>query len=188
MVNRRERRAAERRRRRGQEEPQYKEQDRSVSGALDAQSLNTRSVHLQDRKGGEWKPSSSTQQAEAEAIPSADPGVAPDKSARNKKHQQKSRERSARRQERLQAARAQELHRRRAASRHAHPIHWWFTVLNWALLICTAIAFIVMIWVPPKLPVIIVVTVLFCLGVLNIFFLARPMRDNPNLDENGTAI
>ena len=172
MANRRERRAAERRRRRGQEEPQYKEQDRSVSGALDAQSLNTRSVHLQDRKGGEWKPSSST----------------PDKSARNKKHQQKSRERSARRQERLQAARAQELRRRRAASRHAHPIHWWFTVLNWALLICTAIAFIVMIWVPPKLPVIIVVTVLFCLGVLNIFFLARPMRDNPNLDENGTAI
>ena len=89
MANRRERRAAERRRRRGQEEPQYKEQDRSVSGALDAQSLNTRSVHLQDRKGGEWKPSSSTQQAEAEAVPSADPGVAPDKSARNKKHQQK---------------------------------------------------------------------------------------------------
>ncbi|BAR06705.1 protein [Scardovia inopinata] len=188
MANRRERRAAQKRRRQGKDKAQFQEEKRSA-GVLDEQNLNTRSVHLQERAQGEWKPSSSVQRSDnGSDVPSANPAVEPVASTKSGRNKQKKKDKAAKQQARLEAARREEMRRRRSASRNAHPIHWWFTLLNWVLLVATAIAFVVMIWVPTTTTVIVIVTILFCLGVLNIFFLARPMRDNPNVDENGTAI
>ncbi len=194
MANREERRAAEKRRRRGEEESQYQEKDRVVSGSLDPQSLNNKSVHLQERKSGQWTPSSNVQRQDEEdedEVPSANPSL-PEPDRLSKGGKRKNRDRDARAQARLQAVREEELRRRRQSSKNAHPISWWLRVIDWGVIILAAIAFVALIWLPfgdsAKLISVVVITIFFCLGVFNLFFLGRSSKENPNLDEYGTAI
>lgn len=65
-----------------------------------------------------------------------------------------------------------------------------FRILNWALIVIAAIAFLVVMWFP-NVPMwlIITVSVVFALGVLSLFFTnGNSAGRNPNLDENGTAV
>ena len=65
-----------------------------------------------------------------------------------------------------------------------------FRILNWALIVIAAIAFLVVMWFP-NVPMwlIIAVSVVFALGVLSLFFTnGNSAGRNPNLDENGTAV
>jgi intracellular septation protein A len=62
-------------------------------------------------------------------------------------------------------------------------------VLTWLLIVASAIAFVVLMWIPQRpMWVIIAVCATFVVGVLSLFFTAGDYRHNPNLDDNGTAV
>lgn len=62
-------------------------------------------------------------------------------------------------------------------------------VCSWAVLLLSAFAFLVVMWLPSQ-PLVLVVTiaVLFALGVFGLFFSFSNAKQNPRLDEHGTAI
>ena len=62
-------------------------------------------------------------------------------------------------------------------------------VCSWAVLLLSAFAFLVFMWLPSQ-PLVLVVTiaVLFALGVFGLFFSFSNAKQNPRLDEHGTAI
>jgi hypothetical protein len=73
--------------------------------------------------------------------------------------------------------------------RPPHSVRQWFRVLTWLLIVASAIAFAVLMWIPKRpMWVIIAVCAAFVVGVLSLFFTAGDYRHNPNLDDNGTAV
>jgi Flp pilus assembly protein TadB len=73
--------------------------------------------------------------------------------------------------------------------RAPHSMRQWFRVASWVLIVLAAAAFFVVMWLP-KHPMwlMIVVSAVFVVGVISLFFTAGDYHDNPNLDENGTAV
>lgn len=73
--------------------------------------------------------------------------------------------------------------------RGPHGVKGWLRFFCWLLIVLSAIAFFVVMWIP-NMPVwsIIVVSVVFAIGVLSLFFVAGNAKDNPNVDANGTAV
>ncbi|MFU0663014.1 tripartite tricarboxylate transporter TctB family protein [Gardnerella vaginalis] len=62
-------------------------------------------------------------------------------------------------------------------------------VCSWAVLLLSAFAFLVIMWFPSQ-PIVLVITiaVLFALGVFGLFFSFSNAKQNPHLDEHGTAL
>ncbi|MFC0265140.1 hypothetical protein [Alloscardovia macacae] len=148
MPNRAERRAQAKRQRRGQAEPQQG-MARSRDGLLDEQSLQERSVRLQNKAKGEWKPSSSTleQDDDSDVIPSADPKMrAASAEKKALKKERKLRERAM-----AQMLREQEEQEKQARETAAHPAlarspRWWGSLGAWLVAgvsLVAAIAFFV---------------------------------------------
>ncbi|MBT1166263.1 hypothetical protein [Bifidobacterium simiarum] len=75
------------------------------------------------------------------------------------------------------------------ALRAPHGVRGWLRFLCWALIVLSAIAFLVVMWIP-NMPTwsVIVVAAVFAVGVLSLFFVAGNPKDNPNVDANGTAV
>lgn len=70
-----------------------------------------------------------------------------------------------------------------------HSMRQWFRVVSWILIVLAGIAFCVIMWLPSHpMWLVISVSVVFVIGVLSLFFTAGNYRNNPNLDENGTAV
>ena len=62
-------------------------------------------------------------------------------------------------------------------------------VFSWAVILLSALAFLVIMWLPNQpIVLVVVVSVLFALGVFGLFFSFSNSRQNPRLDEHGTAI
>ncbi|KAB5605446.1 tripartite tricarboxylate transporter TctB family protein [Bifidobacterium jacchi] len=75
------------------------------------------------------------------------------------------------------------------AFRSPHSTRQWFRVLSWLLIALAGIAFVVIIWLPTHpLWLVLTTAIVFAVGVLSLFFTAGNYRNNPNLDENGTAV
>ncbi|PLS30899.1 hypothetical protein Uis1B_1188 [Bifidobacterium margollesii] len=68
-------------------------------------------------------------------------------------------------------------------------VRGWLRFLCWTLIVLSAIAFLVVMWIP-NMPTwsVIVVAAVFAVGVLSLFFVAGNPKDNPNVDANGTAV
>lgn len=73
--------------------------------------------------------------------------------------------------------------------RAPHSVRQWFRLCTWILIIVSAIAFFVVMWIP-NMPTwaIITVSACFAAGVVSLFFTAGDPKNNPNLDQNGTAV
>ncbi|WP_018143724.1 hypothetical protein [Alloscardovia criceti] len=147
MANRAERRAQAKRQRRGQAEPQQG-MTRSRSGLLDETSLQERSVRLNNKSRGEWKPSSSTLQAEDESfeeIPSADPKLsAASADVKAAKKERRLRERALK-----ELARQEEEQEKEARAQAKHPAfarspRWWVSLASWIIAGLAIIAEIVL--------------------------------------------
>lgn len=70
-----------------------------------------------------------------------------------------------------------------------HSVRQWFRVASWVLIALSAIAFLVVMWLPSHLMWLIsTVAIVFAVGVLSLFFTAGNPKHNPNLDQNGTAV
>ena len=71
-----------------------------------------------------------------------------------------------------------------------HSVRQWFRVASWVLIALSAIAFLVVMWLPshPMWLISTVAIVVFVVGVLSLFFTAGNPKHNPNLDQNGTAV
>lgn len=62
-------------------------------------------------------------------------------------------------------------------------------VCSWAVLLLSAFAFLVIMWLPSQpMALVITVAVLFALGVFGLFFSFSNSKQNPRLDEHGTAL
>lgn len=73
--------------------------------------------------------------------------------------------------------------------RAPHSLRQWFRGLTWLLIVASAVAFAVLMWIPERpMWVVIAVSATFVVGVLSLFFTAGDYRRNPNLDDNGTAV
>lgn len=72
---------------------------------------------------------------------------------------------------------------------HTHSAWSYGKAVGWSLIVLSAIAFLVVMWIP-QLPVwaIITVSAVFIAGVLSLFIMQSPRDINPNVDENGTAV
>ncbi|PJM77308.1 hypothetical protein [Bifidobacterium felsineum] len=70
-----------------------------------------------------------------------------------------------------------------------HSVRQWFRVGSWTLIALAIIAFFVVMWLPTH-PMWLIATVsgVFIVGVVSLFFTAGNSKDNPNLDQNGTAV
>lgn len=73
--------------------------------------------------------------------------------------------------------------------RAPHSARQWARVCSWIVIVLSAIAFFVVMWIP-NLPLwaIITVSAIFACGVISLFFTAGDPKNNPNLDQNGTAV
>ncbi|MBW3093672.1 tripartite tricarboxylate transporter TctB family protein [Bifidobacterium sp. 82T10] len=70
-----------------------------------------------------------------------------------------------------------------------HSVHQWFRVVSWLLIVLAGIAFCVIMWLPSHPTwLVITVSIVFIIGVVSLFFTAGNAKDNPNLDQNGTAV
>lgn len=70
-----------------------------------------------------------------------------------------------------------------------HSMRQWFRVASWTLIALSAIAFLVVMWLPSHpMWLIATVSIVFAIGVLSLFFTAGNPKHNPNLDQNGTAV
>lgn len=70
-----------------------------------------------------------------------------------------------------------------------HSVRQWFRVASWVLIALSAIAFLVVMWLPSHpMWLISTVAIVFAVGVLSLFFTAGNPKHNPNLDQNGTAV
>lgn len=63
------------------------------------------------------------------------------------------------------------------------------SIFAWTVILLSALAFFIVMWLPHR-PVwlVLVVSVLFALGVIGLFFIAGNAQRNPRLDEHGTAL
>ncbi|RSX55993.1 hypothetical protein D2E26_0556 [Bifidobacterium dolichotidis] len=70
-----------------------------------------------------------------------------------------------------------------------HSARNWARVISWIVIVLSAIAFFVVMWLPshPDWAILIVAGV-FALGVISLFFTAGNPKNNPNLDQYGTAV
>ncbi|MBW3088170.1 tripartite tricarboxylate transporter TctB family protein [Bifidobacterium sp. 82T24] len=70
-----------------------------------------------------------------------------------------------------------------------HTARGWIRFFCWLLIVLSAMAFFVVMWIP-NMPTwsVIVVSAVFAVGVLSLFFVSGDPRDNPNVDEYGTAV
>ncbi|PJM72984.1 hypothetical protein CS006_06955 [Bifidobacterium primatium] len=70
-----------------------------------------------------------------------------------------------------------------------HTARGWVRFLCWLLIVLSALAFFVVMWIP-NMPTwsVIVVSAVFAVGVLSLFFVSGDPKDNPNVDEYGTAV
>ncbi|MFT9243540.1 MAG: tripartite tricarboxylate transporter TctB family protein [Bifidobacterium aquikefiri] len=65
----------------------------------------------------------------------------------------------------------------------------WLRILSWILIVVSACAFVVIMWASTTpLWLVITVSALFAVGVLSLFIVGGSPRENPNLDDNGTAV
>ncbi|MDD6373036.1 MAG: tripartite tricarboxylate transporter TctB family protein [Bifidobacteriaceae bacterium] len=65
----------------------------------------------------------------------------------------------------------------------------WGRLFSWLFIILSGIAFIVVMFLPNKsLWAIVTVSVIFVLGVLSLFLFGGSPSENPNVDDNGTAV
>ena len=73
--------------------------------------------------------------------------------------------------------------------RAPHSARQWFRVASWVLIVVSAILFFVVMWIPNR-PMwsIITIAAVFGAGVVSLFFTAGDPKNNPNLDQNGTAV
>lgn len=73
--------------------------------------------------------------------------------------------------------------------RAPHSVRQIFRIITWCVIVLSAIAFFVVMWLPNH-PMwsIITVSAVFAVGVLSLFFDAGDWHNNPNLDQNGTAV
>lgn len=73
--------------------------------------------------------------------------------------------------------------------RAPHSTRQWFRVASWVLIVVSAILFFVVMWIPNR-PMwsIITIAAVFAAGVVSLFFTAGDPKNNPNLDQNGTAV
>lgn len=70
-----------------------------------------------------------------------------------------------------------------------HSVRQWFRVISWVLIVLSVIGFFVVMWLPSApLALVITVSAVFAVGVLSLFFTAGNFKNNPNLDQNGTAV
>ena len=70
-----------------------------------------------------------------------------------------------------------------------HSARQWFRVISWLLIALSAIAFLVIMWLPSHpMWLVATVSIVFAVGVLSLFFTAGNPKHNPNLDQNGTAV
>ncbi|WP_022859398.1 membrane protein [Bifidobacterium magnum] len=70
-----------------------------------------------------------------------------------------------------------------------HSVRQVFRMITWIVIVLSAIAFFVVMWLPNHpMWLIITVSAIFAAGVLSLFFDAGDWRNNPNLDQNGTAV
>ncbi len=70
-----------------------------------------------------------------------------------------------------------------------HSVRQWFRVASSVLIALSAIAFLVVMWLPSHpMWLISTVAIVFAVGVLSLFFTAGNPKHNPNLDQNGTAV
>lgn len=70
-----------------------------------------------------------------------------------------------------------------------HSVRSWFRLFAWILIVVAAIAFFVIMWLPQRpLWAIITVVAVLAVGVLSLFFVSGNPKNNPNLDQNGTAV
>ncbi|NEG69184.1 tripartite tricarboxylate transporter TctB family protein [Bifidobacterium choloepi] len=62
-------------------------------------------------------------------------------------------------------------------------------IITWCVIVLSAIMFFIVMWLPNH-PTwsIITVSAVFAVGVLSLFFDAGDWHNNPNLDQNGTAV
>ena len=73
--------------------------------------------------------------------------------------------------------------------RAPHSVRQWFRVASWVVIVVSAIMYFVVMWLPQHpLWSIITVSACFAAGVLSLFFTAGDPKNNPNLDQNGTAV
>lgn len=62
-------------------------------------------------------------------------------------------------------------------------------VFSWAVILISAVAFLVIMWLPSQpIALVITIAVLFALGVFGLFFSFSNAKQNPRLDEHGTAL
>ena len=70
-----------------------------------------------------------------------------------------------------------------------HSVRQWIPCGQWVLIALSAIAFLVVMWLPSHpMWLIATVSIVFAVGVLSLFFTAGNPKHNPNLDQNGTAV
>lgn len=63
------------------------------------------------------------------------------------------------------------------------------SVIAWLMIILSAIAFFVLMWLPGKsLVLVLAVSIIFTLGVIGLFFINGNAQRNPRLDAHGTAL
>ncbi|WP_314686249.1 tripartite tricarboxylate transporter TctB family protein [uncultured Bifidobacterium sp.] len=71
----------------------------------------------------------------------------------------------------------------------AHGLRWWLRVTSWVVICLSAIAFLIVMWLPSHpLWLIATVAAIFAVGILSLFFVAGSPASNPRLDGNGTAV
>jgi hypothetical protein len=68
-------------------------------------------------------------------------------------------------------------------------IRQWLRLLSWVLIVLSCVAFLVIMWLS-NVPMWLVITVsaVFAVGVLSLFFVGGSPKENPNLDDYGTAV
>ncbi|KFI58676.1 membrane protein [Bifidobacterium gallicum] len=75
------------------------------------------------------------------------------------------------------------------AVRAPHSARNWARLVSWVVIVVSAMFFFVVMWLPNHPDwAILVVSGVFALGVLSLFFTAGNPKNNPNLDQNGTAV
>lgn len=73
--------------------------------------------------------------------------------------------------------------------RAPHSARQVFRMITWCVIVLSAIAFFVVMWLPSHpMWLIITVSAVFAAGVLSLFLDAGDWHNNPNLDQNGTAV
>ena len=160
MPNRAERRAQAKNNRRGVPQQYDQTHGRARSGMLDEYQLQEKSRRLQDGTDGPWKPTGGTIISFFFTSPILCRFMTTSPNYTNPK-----------------------------MFKAPHSARQWFRVISWLLIALSAIAFLVIMWLPSHpMWLVATVSIVFAVGVLSLFFTAGNPKHNPNLDQNGTAV